>query len=121
MSSLRYVHKTTWHFYRAFGANRFSFPLSFLPPAEDILIVNALKQRVKHSQRQSEVNKNTFYTSTSPPSEAILKIVNNKHSYCEYILSISFSGHDFVFSPKNNFFLKTSLEILLQRCQNSYH
>lgn len=70
------------------------FPLSFLPPAEDILIVNALKQRVKHSQRQSEVNKNTFYTSTSPPSEAILKIVNNKHSYREYISSISFSGHD---------------------------
>lgn len=39
MSSLRYVHKTTWHFYRAFGAN-----LSSLPPL-DILIVNALEQK----------------------------------------------------------------------------
>ena len=66
MSSLRYVHKTTWHFYRAFGVNHFhvSFPLlsPFSPhPSPDILIVNALEQRVKHSQRQSEVNKNTFF------------------------------------------------------------
>lgn len=32
MSSLRYVHKTTWHFYRAFGANHFhvSFPFPIM-------------------------------------------------------------------------------------------
>jgi len=31
MSSLRYAHKTTWHFYRALGVNQFSFSFPFLP------------------------------------------------------------------------------------------
>lgn len=93
-------------------------------PPRDILIVNALEQRVKHSQRQSEVNKNTFLPfPPALPQEAILKIVNNKHSYHEYISSISLADKlfFFLFFFKNNFFLKTSLEILLQRCQHSYH
>lgn len=101
-------------------------------PYQDILIVNALKQRVKHSQRQSEVNKNTFYTFTSTRSEEILKIANVTHSRREYILSVSWADRTqavgFVFFSffsfclsKNNFFLKTSLQILLQWCQNSYH
>lgn len=117
MSSLRYVHKTTWHFYRAFGAN-----LSFLPPL-DILIVNALEQKTFSKAVWSK--QNTFFTPLPPfPRKQYWKIVNNKHSYHEYILPISLADSAqavFFFFFKNNFFLKTSLEILLQRCQNSYH
>lgn len=129
MSLLRYVHKTAWHFYRAFrGKSVWVFSPSL--PYQDILIVNALKQRVKHSQRQSEVNKNTFYTLTSTRSEEILKIANVTHSRREYILSVSLADRtqavvwcffSLFVCQKNNFFLKTSLQILLQWCQNSYH
>lgn len=62
------------------------------------------------------------------PREAILKIVNNARSYHKYILSFSDNSFFLVYLcllllfllQKNNFSPKSSLEILLQPCQNSY-
>lgn len=82
MSSLRYVHKTTWHFYRAFGVNQFS-PFSPLGHSD------CQCSGAKTFSKAVWSKQNTFYPSPSLPQEAILKIVNNKHSYHEYILPIS--------------------------------
>lgn len=48
MSSLRYAHETTGHFYRARGPDQGFIPLLSLS-LEDILIVSVLEQRATHS------------------------------------------------------------------------
>lgn len=67
---------------------------------------------------------NTFpHQGTFVLQKAILKGVAKRHSYRNYIstFSLSDSTSAFFFSDfKNNFSPETSLEILLQHCQNSY-